>query len=125
MQPWYLVYHMYVPKLVLFQLVPGGFSDLINQKNYNSIWKKLLGFRNIQEKLEKECFSVRNDFNTWSSRWKMAWEFAPREIRTTLRSNIGSLEVSHKSSVSRYLQFMFSKEATHFDKISLTFTNVP
>ena len=34
-------------------LVPGGFSDLINQNNYNANWKKLLGFRNIQEKLEK------------------------------------------------------------------------
>ena len=31
---------------MLFQLVPGDFSYLIS-------WKKLLGFRNIQEKLEK------------------------------------------------------------------------
>jgi hypothetical protein len=37
----------------LFQLVPGGFSDLINQSNLNSNWKKLLGFRNMQEELEK------------------------------------------------------------------------
>ena len=35
------------------QNAPGGFSDLINQKNYDSNWKHLLGFRNIQEKLEK------------------------------------------------------------------------
>ena len=32
--------------------VPGGFSDLINQNNSNSNWKKLLGFRNMQEKLD-------------------------------------------------------------------------
>jgi hypothetical protein len=34
-------------------LVPGGFSYLTNKNNYNSYWKKLLGFRNMQEKLEK------------------------------------------------------------------------
>ena len=33
-----------------------GFSDLINYNNYNSNWKKLLGFRNMQEKLEKQFF---------------------------------------------------------------------
>jgi hypothetical protein len=33
-------------------LVPGGFSYHLNQKNYNSNWKKILGFRNMQEKLE-------------------------------------------------------------------------
>jgi hypothetical protein len=38
-----------------FYLVPGGFSYLIN---YNSDWKKILGFRNMQEKLEKD-----NPFN--------------------------------------------------------------
>ena len=30
-------------------LVPGRFSYLLN---YNSNWKKILGFRNLQEKLE-------------------------------------------------------------------------
>ena len=34
---------------MLFELVPGGFPCLIN---YNSSWKKLFGFRNMQEKLE-------------------------------------------------------------------------
>jgi len=35
-------------------LVPGGFSDLKNRTIIrNSNWKKLLGFRNLQEKLEK------------------------------------------------------------------------
>ena len=29
-----------------------GFSDMINQNNQNSSWKKLLGFRNMQENLE-------------------------------------------------------------------------
>ena len=38
---------------MFFYLVPGGFSDLINQDNFNSNWKKLLGFKNLQEKLEK------------------------------------------------------------------------
>ena len=35
-----------------FKLVPGGFSYLINLTNENSNWKKILGFRNIQEKIE-------------------------------------------------------------------------
>ena len=35
---------------MLFQLVPECFSYLINQNNSN--WKKLLGFRSMQEKLE-------------------------------------------------------------------------
>jgi hypothetical protein len=38
---------------MLFQLVPGGFSYVINWNNYNSNWKKILGLRNMQEKLEK------------------------------------------------------------------------
>ena len=38
---------------MFFQLVPGGFSDLINQNNYSSNWKKLLGFRNLQERPKK------------------------------------------------------------------------
>ena len=40
---------------MLFQLVPGGFSDQkkIRIGTYNSNWKKVLGFRNLQEKLEK------------------------------------------------------------------------
>ena len=33
---------------------PGGFSDLINQNNQNSNWKKLLGFRNMQVKLKNK-----------------------------------------------------------------------
>ena len=41
---------------MLFQLVPGGFSYLMNQNNYNSNWKKILGFRNMQEKLENVKF---------------------------------------------------------------------
>ena len=35
--------------MFFLNLVPGGFSNLI----HNSNWKKLLGFRNPQEKLEK------------------------------------------------------------------------
>ena len=37
---------------MLFKLVPGGFSYLTNQ---NSYWKKLFGFRNMQETFEKVC----------------------------------------------------------------------
>ena len=33
--------------------IPGGFSYLRNQNNQNSNWKKLLGFRNMQEKVRK------------------------------------------------------------------------
>ena len=46
----------------LFELVHGGFSYLINLNNYNSNWKKLLGFRNMQEKLEKDY--TRHDFGS-------------------------------------------------------------
>ena len=42
---------------MLFQLVPGDFSYRINQNNYNSNWKKVLGFRNMQEKLENILYS--------------------------------------------------------------------
>ena len=51
---------MFGNRMVL-ELVPGGFSDLMNQKNQNSNWKKVLGFRNLQEKLENafdECAFV-------------------------------------------------------------------
>ena len=41
---------------MLFELIPGGFSYLTNQNNYNSNWKKLLGFRNMQKKIEKAKF---------------------------------------------------------------------
>ena len=33
-------------------MLNGDFSDLINYSNYNSNWKKLLGLRNMEEKLE-------------------------------------------------------------------------
>ena len=38
---------------MLFKLFSGGFSDIMNWDNWNSNWKKLLRFRNMQEKLEK------------------------------------------------------------------------
>ena len=41
-------------KRMLFELAPGGFSYLINQINYSSNWKKIFGFRNMQEKLEDQ-----------------------------------------------------------------------
>ena len=46
---------------MFFSLVPGGFLDLINQNNYNSNWKKILGFRNLQEKLEKVFSHSRSE----------------------------------------------------------------
>ena len=68
----------------------------MNWNNYNSNWKKLLGFRNMQEKLEKKisllifiyhliflaecmvCFKQRFTLDTWPySQW--AWDLcAPR-----------------------------------------------
>jgi hypothetical protein len=39
---------------MLFKIVPGGFADIINWNNSNSNWKKLLGYRNMQEKLENK-----------------------------------------------------------------------
>ena len=44
---------------MLFWLVPGGFLDLKYYNNYNSNWKKLLGFRNLQEKLENVGYQVK------------------------------------------------------------------
>ena len=38
------------------KLIPAGFSGLIHYKNYNSNWKKILGFRDMQEKLENTPF---------------------------------------------------------------------
>ena len=35
-------------------LVPGGFIDLINQKNLDSNWKNNLNLENLKEKLEKQ-----------------------------------------------------------------------
>ena len=43
---------------MLFQLVPGGLSDPKKQNNYSSNWKKILGFRNLQEKLEKDAVVI-------------------------------------------------------------------
>ena len=34
-------------------IVPEGFSYLINENNYNSNWKKLLGFRIMEGKNKK------------------------------------------------------------------------
>ena len=39
---------------MIYDIFPGGFSDLINQNNWKSNWKKLLAFRNMQEKLENK-----------------------------------------------------------------------
>ena len=50
---------------IFFKLVLGGSSDIINQNNQNSNWKKILGFRNMQEKYimiiqnqSKICISI-------------------------------------------------------------------
>ena len=43
---------------MFFKIVPGGFSDLKNQNSYNSNRKKIFGFRNLQEKLEKKTISL-------------------------------------------------------------------
>jgi hypothetical protein len=41
---------------MLFKLFLAGFSEPINQNNCISNWKKLLGFRNMQEKLANLLF---------------------------------------------------------------------
>ena len=43
---------------MLVKLVPVGFSHLMNQNNWNSNWEKILGFRNMQEKLENTQPSI-------------------------------------------------------------------
>ena len=40
-----------------------GFSDVINKNNYNSNWKKPLGFRNLLEKLEKDEYLYKMALN--------------------------------------------------------------
>jgi hypothetical protein len=49
-----------------FLLVPGGFSDLKKQNKYNSNWEKLLGSRNMQEKLENICIFFRHALSSES-----------------------------------------------------------
>ena len=44
-KPTIIIIKWYFGNRMLFQLVPGGFSYLINQNNENSYWKKLLGFK--------------------------------------------------------------------------------
>ena len=44
-------------------LVPGGLSDLLNPNNQNSNWKKILRFRNKQEKLEKTALVLSFHFD--------------------------------------------------------------
>ena len=48
---------------MLYYPVPGGFSDLVNQKSQNSNWKKSLGFRKMQEKLENDFIASQNQNN--------------------------------------------------------------
>ena len=43
---------------MLIKLVPGGFSDPIKQNNQNSNWKKMLGFRNMQESQKKSFIAM-------------------------------------------------------------------
>ena len=50
---------------MFFKLFPGGFSDLTN---LNSNWKKILGFRNMQEKLEN-----LNCYRSTSKLWKITF----------------------------------------------------
>jgi hypothetical protein len=45
---------------MLFQLVPGGFSYVINWNNYNSNWKKNIGIEKHAGKVRKEDFRLRN-----------------------------------------------------------------
>ena len=57
---------------MLFQLVPGGFSYLIiNQNNKNSNWTKLLGFRNMQERVENsiQCIWLFDPVLCNSTNW--------------------------------------------------------
>ena len=51
-------------------LVLGDFSDLKKKNNYNSNWKKIMGFRNKQEKL-KNFFTTtkkRKLLRVWSEK---------------------------------------------------------
>ena len=41
-------------KEMLFKHFPGCFLKQKNQNNFNPNWKKIVGFRNMQKKLENE-----------------------------------------------------------------------
>ena len=43
---------------MLFKIVPGQevYRMQHTKKNYDSKWKKILGYRNLHEKLEKQCW---------------------------------------------------------------------
>ena len=53
------------------------FLDLKKQNNHNSNWKKMLGFRSMQEKLEKKSFLARCGWDNESSRllWLLRFVF--------------------------------------------------
>ena len=60
---------------MLFNLhVPGGFWYLMNKENYKSNWKKILGCRNMQEKLEKIIYLVF--FFSWIIMIRNSWNIA-------------------------------------------------
>ena len=50
---------------------PTSFSEfrVMNKKNYNSNWKKILGFRNMQEKLENHFFDSCMNSNFFGAKY--------------------------------------------------------
>ena len=87
-----------------FLLFLGGFSYLINQNNYNSNCKKMLRFRNLQEKLEK-VVEHENAFCTYLSQlsllialWSFIKQLFPELLFKTLLWCKLSEKSHHKSS---------------------------
>ena len=53
-------------KLLDLKSVEQFIQAMKGHNNYNSIWKKLLGFRNMQEKLEKKELSGKTLWLDWT-----------------------------------------------------------
>ena len=74
---------------MLFKLVPGVFSQyLINWNNTNSNCKKILGFRNIQEKLENSKVFLMKEL------YELGRRFLTQDFSTLSTQNVmSSLEI--------------------------------
>ena len=59
----------------VYQLFPEGFSHLIGWNNYNANWKKILGFIDMQEKLENTF--LKNTFLKTNSKFVKILHCAP------------------------------------------------
>ena len=91
-----------------FNLFLGGFSDLINQNNSNKNWKKLLGFRNLKEKLEK--------IETIKKFLILCWYEIFLEIYEYFWAFFAFGQFAETSSIQKLIRLKLVSKRTKFDK---------